>query len=141
MERDAAAPDAFQRISKYPHVAELLKQHTADEKELGIDAETVTFAQRNAQEFSRLIDELERSPEYRAADEAAQQAMMKKLVEAHHAETVREIEAEGKRSAERIAALRKLRELEAAIPGDRKPTPEERFHMDQLREKAHGPGR
>jgi len=139
--RDLAAPDAFQRISKYPHVAELLKQHAADEKELGIDAETMTFAERNAQEFSRLIDELERSPEYQAADAAAQQAMMKRVVEVHHAGTAREIEAAGKRSAERIAALRELRELERAIPGDRKPTPEEQFRMDQLREKTHGPGR
>ena len=141
LRRDLAAPDAFQRVSKYPHVAELLKQHAADEKELGIDAATKSFAERNVQELGRLLDELERSPEYQAADAAAKEAMMQEVVEAHHAATAREIEAAGKRSAERIAALRELREFERAIPGDRKPTPEERFHMDQLREKAHGPGR
>lgn len=139
--RDLAAPDAFQRVSKYPHVAELLEQHSANERELGIDAESKAFAERNIQEFSRLIDELERSPQFQAADAAAQEAMMERVVEAHHAGTAREIEAAGKRSAQRIAALRELRELERGIPGDRKPTPEEQFRMGQLREKAYGPGR
>lgn len=139
--RDLAAPDAFQRISNYPHIKELMEAHAADERALGIDAESKAFAERATQELTRRTDELEHSPEYQAADAAAREAMMKKLAEAHYAEMSREIEAAGRRSAERIAALHELRELEQAIQQDRKPTPEERFRMDQLREKAFGPDR
>lgn len=138
-QRDAAAPDAFERISKYPHISQLLEQHAADEKELGIDAETKAFAERSAQEALRLIDALERSPEYGAADAPTREAMMNKVVEAHIAQGLREAEATANRTAARIEALRELRELERAIPGDRRPTPQEQFRLDQLREKARHP--
>jgi hypothetical protein len=109
----------------------------ADRKELGLDRETRAFAEKDMQELSRKLRELELSPGYIKAGESERDRLMKELVEAHVKDTEVRIHEEAARASERMEALREYRELEARARRGESFSFEEKEQMKRLKAKAY----
>jgi hypothetical protein len=139
IKRDAAAPDAYERIMNRPEIRRMTAELEADQKELGIDVEQKEQVARITAETGRKIDGLLASAAYLKASQSEQQAMTDRMVKEDMEAVQREIERTGEENMARVEALREWRRLEREQGGGR--TPEERFRLQQLRDRAYGPGK
>ena len=114
---------------------EFIAEFKADQKELGLDQESKAFAEKDVQEMTRKMRELELSPAYMKAGESERDRMFRDLADQHMEETKAKVEAASTRSAERVQALRDYRALEERA---RKETlsSDDRARMQALKTKA-----
>jgi hypothetical protein len=109
----------------------------ADRKELGLDKETRAFAERDMQELSRKLRELDLSPGYMSAGESERDRLMKELIDAHVKDTEARIHEEAARASERIEALRECRALEERARRGASLSFEEKERMKRLKATAY----
>jgi hypothetical protein len=114
-----------------------MEQAEADRKELGLDKETKAFAERDVEEFTRKLRELELSPQYIKAGESERDRMMKEVADRHVKEGEAKVHEEAARATERIEALRQYRELDQRARRGESLSLEEKERMKRLKATAY----
>lgn len=116
---------------------EFIAEFEADQKELGLDKESKAFAEKDVQELTRKMRELELSPGYMKAGESERDRMFKDLADRHMEETKAKVEAASTRSAERVQALREYRALDKRSRKGESLSADDRVRMQALKTKAY----
>ena len=129
-------PSFLTRDAKQAH-DEFMARMAADQKELGLDKESKAFAEKNVQEFGRLLRELETSPQYLKAGDAERQKMTEEMSAKHLKDTEAQVHEASARAVERMEALREYRELDERARRGESLSFEEKERMKRLKTKAY----
>lgn len=116
---------------------EFIARYDADQKELGLDKESKAFAEKDVQELTRKMRELELTPAYMKAGEPERDRLMQELMDRHLEETKAKVEAESNRAVERVEALREYRALDERSRRGESLSAEDRTRMQALKTKAY----